>query len=407
MARAVVWKDERGRLNVIARGIAAGQRYRRRAVVPDNDRELAEEMARQLNLQFALGNLSWLVEGQTGRLRARKRSVPATLAEWAEQWLEGYKPPIVGPRTWYNYSLHVQDLVKRLGGRPLATIDKGALLDLRDQLERKGLSARTVGDRLAVLRMLFRDAQIRGFVESNPFETALPRRRTKREGTQGARRVQFRPFTAKELGELLKVLRSAKSEREGVYFPGTEMMLLTGLRWGEAVGLLWDDVSWAGERVNIRRAIVRGFDDPDEPTKTGAKWEIRLTQPLKNLLQAQRARSFVGRPEGRVFPGIRGGAMSYHEWRKRGWVEAIRRAKVSPREGDAQKALRRSFITSALICGWNPKQVSEAIGHRSTRMVTDVYDSFLGPDAWPNEVEMRALERTYGWDSATLARGRR
>jgi integrase len=174
-------------------------------------------------------------------------------------------------------------------------------------------------------------------------------------------------------------------------------MLLTGLRWGEAAGILWDDVSWVGDRVNIRRAVVRGFDDIDEPTKTGAKWVIRMTEPLHRLLQVQKARTYIGRLDGRVFPGLRGGVMSYHEWRKRGWLEAIRRAKVSPREGDAQKALRRSFITSALICRRNPKQISEAVGHRTTRMVTDVYDSFLGEDAWADDAELVRLQGIYGW----------
>jgi integrase len=369
MARAVVWKDSRGRLNVIGRGVIGGQRYWRRLIIPKNDEVLAKEFARALNLRFALGDLSWLLQARGARAKSRKTKAPATLGGWAPQWLEGYRPPVVGPRTWYNYSLHVRDLVKRLGGRTLPR----------------------------VLRMIFRDGRIRGLVESSPFDAPLPRRRTKKEGGQGVRKVHFRPFTAAELQALLDVLRAPKTEREAVYYPATEMMLLTGLRWGEAIGILWDDISWVAERVNIRRAVVRGFDDIDEPTKTGAKWVIRMTEPLYRLLQVQKPRTYLGRLDGRVFPGVRGGVMSYSEWRKRGWLTPIRRAKVSPREGDAQKALRRSFITSALVCGRNPKQVSEAIGHKTTRMVTDVYDSFLGEDAWADDAEVPRLQGIYGW----------
>lgn len=139
----------------------------------------------------------------------------------------------------------------------------------------------------------------------------------------------------------LSFVRPEKGERP-FNFPPTEMMLLTGLRWGEAVGILWSDVSWAGSRVHIRRAVVRGEDDLNEPTKTAAKWSIVLSQPLGALLRTQQERTPTGRSEDRVFPGLRGGPVSYPEWLLRGWRVAIRRAGVSPRDGDAQKALRRS-----------------------------------------------------------------
>ncbi len=147
------------------------------------------------------------------------------------------------------------------------------------------------------------------------------------------------------------------------------MMLLMGLRWGEVVGVLWDDISWTGQHVRIQRAVVRGEDNPNEPTKTGAEWSIVLRPPLLQLLREQKARTYLGRADGRVFPGLHGPVMSYPEWLKRGWTEAIRRAGVSPREGDAQKVLRKSYVTSSLICGRNLKLLSEELGHATTRMV--------------------------------------
>ena len=43
-----------------------------------------------------------------------------------------------------------------------------------------------------------------------------------------------------------------------------------------------------------------------------------------------------------------------------GWAKALERPRVAPREGDAQKALRRTYITSPLVCGRNPKLVAGA-----------------------------------------------
>ena len=75
----------------------------------------------------------------------------------------------------------------------------------------------------------------------------------------------------------------------------------------------------------------------------------------------------------------------------------ILRSKVSPREGDAQKALRRTYVTSSLVCGRNPKEVAGELGHATSRMVSDVYDSFLDPRNWPGSSEIAQLTHIYGW----------
>jgi hypothetical protein len=88
-----------------------------------------------------------------------------------------------------------------------------------------------------------------------------------------------------------------------------------------------------------------------------------------------------------VFSGIEGRLIDRSRWRKRGWIVATQRARVPPREGDVQKACRRPFITSSLVCGRNPKQVFGEVGHASIRMMTDVYDSFIDPAHWAGRSE--------------------
>ena len=69
---------------------------------------------------------------------------------------------------------------------------------------------------------------------------------------------------------------------------------------------------------------------------------------------------------------------------------------MSPREGDAQKALRRSYITTALVCGRNPKLVAAALGHATSHMVVSNDDSFLDPRTWPDAEEIEKLRAIYG-----------
>jgi len=132
-----------------------------------------------------------------------------------------------------------------------------------------------------------------------------------------------------------------------------------------------------GGLVHVQRAVARG--DRIEPTKTGASWTIPTRAPLADLLRRQRALTYVGRTESWIFPNRTGGPLDYHNWRHRGWKRVLDRSKVSPRDGDAQKALRRSYITGALVCGRNPKLVAAELGHATSHMVVSNYDSFLDP----------------------------
>jgi len=70
---------------------------------------------------------------------------------------------------------------------------------------------------------------------------------------------------------------------------------------------------------------------------------------------------------------------------------------IEPREHDAQKALRRTYICSALMADRNPKLVAAELGHATARMVTDQYDSFMDPANWPDHREIETLRATYGW----------
>ncbi len=63
------------------------------------------------------------------------------------------------------------------------------------------------------------------------------------------------------------------------------------------------------------------------------------------------------------------------------------------------EGLRRSWITSALVCGLHPKQVAAHVGHTTMRMVNDVYDSFIDPTSWPEAAERERPAALFGFES--------
>ncbi len=111
--------------------------------------------------------------------------------------------------------------------------------------------------RLGVLRLILRDAKMREHIAKSPFDEPLPKRRTKRTQAQMSKKVTFRPFVADELETLLAVLRDPHDSIERMYFPVTEALLLTGLRWGEGAAWIWPHISQPERLIYILHALPK------------------------------------------------------------------------------------------------------------------------------------------------------
>lgn len=407
MARARLGWDDRGRLVVFASHRAPTGRMRKRRIIPGKNVELGEEVVRQLNRDFALGDLSFFEEPVVKAPPRRAHRTPA-FDVVADAWLESVRPPEIEESTYRGYASHVKSLKTLLLAARIGEVGPETIRRVRSSI---GRATRTVDSRLAVLRLVLEYARSEGFLDRNPFDE-LPRgrRRTKRgRAARAEKRISFKPYSAAELGAILQVVRSPRNAEERRFFPLTEALLLTGLRFGEPAAWVWPDLSGAGGWIDVARAlpkhgVIRLGDHPDLeamnrafPPKTGAPWGLPIRPPLADLFMRQRQVSYVGRPEGWMFPNSRGDHLTYRNWLVRGLTTVLTRAKVPPRPREKQKAFRRSYITNSLICGRNPKEISEELGHTTPRMVLTVYDSFLRAENWPSDEERCALARIYGW----------
>ena len=402
MAKAWSLKDRRGGLVVRARGNYEGRSFSRDKTIPNGDQQLAEETVRELNRRFMLGDLTWLIEHRMRPKAKARRSAPG-FTTYSNQWLEHLEGQIE-ESTRMSYRSAAKAWQAVLVDMPLDRVTTSQLVLARTEWVAAGRRDRTIGDRMGLLKLIYRDATFAGVVSTTPFDTPMPRRTTKRaRRDRSTRRVTFQPFSSDELTRILEVARNPTTSSERKYFPLTEYLLLTGQRFGEGAALRFDDISRSNQSIMIRRARPPvGEATADEPTKTGSEWIIRMTPAMTRLLSRQRAAHFlVG--NGWVFPTESGTALLCSNWRRRGWEKLLARAKVDPREGDAQKALRRTYICSALVCGRNPKLVAAELGHATARMVTDQYDSFLDPAHWPDPKERSALASIFGWTDARIS----
>lgn len=226
------------------------------------------------------------------------------------------------------------------------------------------------------MRMALEQAIRWGMIQHNPAQQVdLPRKR----------REELSPLSPEEARRFLSV---AEDNRHGVLF---ELMLTTGLRPGETLGLKWGDIDLENERLRVQRTLVpsSGFEEPKTPQ---ARRTIPLLQSTVQALRRHRKQQAEEKlragPEYQdrelVFAGDVGQPLEHRNLVRRYFKPLLREAGLP--ETLRLYDLRHTCATLLLAAGGNPKIVSERLGHASVTMTLDTYSHVL-PDMQQSAVK--------------------
>jgi integrase len=264
------------------------------------------------------------------------RSMP-TLREFSECYLEQHARPFKKPRSIEeDEGLFERHLIPAFGDLRLDRIDQDAVTRFAQERKAKPITANRA---LALLSHVYTKAAEWGLVPRtlNPVQ-GVPRFRERR-------RERF--LSAEELGRLGVALRELEAENEVSRFAlaAIRLLIFTGARPSEALGLTW-------EMVDLERGLLNISD-----SKTGAK-VIHLSPPAQQLLV--RLPHLNG--EARVFPPVKRGATEADL--ESAWSRVRERAKLDGvRLCDAA---RHSFASLAVSGGASLYLVGGLLGHRKT-----------------------------------------
>lgn len=205
--------------------------------------------------------------------RARSAHRPSsnqqlTLGQWLDEWLV-----IIGrtrkPKTFDHYTSLVRVHCGPLRSRPLARI---AVRDIDDLLYR--VAQRSPQSAVAlhrILRSALNTAVKRGLLTANPCTHAVVPR---------VREAELEPYA---LEECRRLLLAATELPNGARW---SVALALGLRQGEALGLMWDDIDFEKHQLRVRRQLQRpswhhgcGDPEPDHqpfkcPQRAGGGWVL-------------------------------------------------------------------------------------------------------------------------------------
>jgi integrase len=229
----------------------------------------------------------------------------------------------------------------------------------------KGLSRRSVEQTHTVLHRALRQAVLWGLMLRNPTEAVTVPRPTQRE---------MHTLTEDEVGRLFETTRGHRLHALWV------LLATTGLRLGEARGLLWSDIDFANGRLVVNRALQRQTGTGYvfvEPKTARSRRTVYLAPGALRALSEHRRRQvedqLAAGPEwnntGLVFTTAVGQPAD-GTWATKWFHRALDQAGLPHvRIHD----LRHTTATHLLRRGVHPKVVQELLGHSTISLTLDTY----------------------------------
>ena len=338
------------------------------------------------------------------------RSGELLLRDFLHNWLAACKVHEVCSRTMALYydaeRLHI---APALGDLPLGEVTPLKIQTFLYQLQaEKRLSQRTISLNKSVLVQMYDYAMELGLVDSNPARNAkLPRQSRKID--DGDSKVI--PIAQRE--QLLKA-----AESDPILCPILTLLMLTGMRIGEALALQWKHVDFQNRTISIQQSLTREleFDGEGRTKKTAAALGVTKTRCSRRVIQApdlvlQRLREWMRYlskrkgglealvPEGFVFCSTRTMGMRTYSGFRASFRHFLERNGFGDQHLNLHR-FRHTYASMLLEQEISPKVVQKLLGHRDISTTLGVYshvvpEVFTGVTAVVNTASEQLLAGTY------------
>lgn len=296
---------------------------------------------------------------KTGQLPTSSKRT--TLAQLAEEWFAELDQLVavdqLRPRTVESYKngirLHV---LPTLGSRHVSSIGPDELVAWHEAQRRGGAAAWSIRARWVPLRSLLGYAARTGRIVANPADLLTRRERPKLGRPRG------RLLTSGEIEALL-------SHSDGIAALIVPLLLFTGLRVAELLGVTWGDVDFDRQVIRVQYQMNRtGNKRVPLKTESGRREVILIAEVAHRLRKAQLAARFSADADPIIANGV-GKTLGY---RKLATVFAVARDGAAVSDVTPHTC-RHTFASLLIDQGRDVEFVSQQLGHASTKTTWDTY----------------------------------
>ena len=327
---------------------------------------VTEGKARKLAQEFA-SEYERKCRGQVS-LRENMR-----LSEMCSWYLDNYATNELKEISAYNYNAAIQNhILPALGNCKLKDLSPAMLTRFYKDLCQKpegAISPSSVKKIHTVLSSILSFGVKQGFILQNPCQRATLPKIKKEE----------RPFlNDNQLRQLLEML-----EEYSVFSTAIKLLIYTGIRSGECLGLQWDDIDFDSGVLSVRHTLTYAFKhwSLTEPKTQNSVRSLKLAKEAVDLLKLHRAKQVEQRLKigsmwkypNMVFTTSTG---NYYD-RSLLNTQFKKIIAGTDLEGVTLHSLRHSNATLLINSGIPLKVVSQHLGHSSIEVTADIYSHVL------------------------------
>jgi integrase len=325
-----------------------------------------------------------------GRFGLRRGRKAPTLREFVEgQWRKevaiGLKPSTL--RGYESGLFH--HLLPYFGDWPLPAISRAAVkafIAKKAQQQRVShskrnpnpnrptLSQKTIHNTVAVLSAILETAAVDyELLSTNPLRGILRRKNFPTD----AMRPRDRRIRVLEPEDFKRAVMQLNPRSRRIVV----VAALTGLRWGELVGLRREDVNFPRNKIRVTRSLYKGI--PQTPKSEQSVRDIDMGPIVRRILHE------VPWSEGLVFSSDGTTPIGGGPWLKQQWRRAQKL--VGVRQPIRWHDLRHQYVSLLIASGKSPKYIAEQAGHASAGFTLDRYGHLFAsisttPVEWPEDL---------------------
>ena len=291
------------------------------------------------------------IDARSGVLLVDKKM---TFGEWAEVWLETYKKPHVTKGTFeltYIFPLR-SHVLPHFGNADMMEIRNA---DIQAFISKKShLSESSLKKMILAMSQIFDAAIDNDLCYKNPCKKIKIRSEYESEAR--------RHYNDEEI----------KIVCEHTRMPEIIVMLKTGLRRGEILGLMWSDIDFDECTISVRRSVANVPNKGEQlteilPPKKNSYRTIPISADLAKIISRIQKKSMY------IFPDMSGNIYNPNSWSSKFRREMKRLYEVTGVRPLRAHELRHTAGTALSRHGVDVFTIQKILGHKDIMMTTNLY----------------------------------